>query len=211
MPISRSATARSCSPPTTPSWRWTTPARVIEWNPAAVRTFGWTAWEAAGRDMGDLIVPPSLRDRHRAGLARYLGGGEPVVLDRRVEITAMRRDGTRVPVRADDHPHRPARRPGVRRLPARHHRAPHGRGRAARVARPHRQRGGRGAAPAGARPARRRAAAPRRPRADAAARAPQARARPGVRRASCSTRRSRTWPRHGRAARARARHPSRRC
>ena len=70
---------------------------VIEWNPAAVRTFGWTAWEAAGRDMGELIVPPSLRDRHRAGLARYLGGGEPVVLDRRVEITAMRRDGTEFP------------------------------------------------------------------------------------------------------------------
>jgi PAS domain S-box-containing protein len=70
---------------------------VIEWNPAAERTFGWTPWEAAGRDMGELIVPPALRDRHRAGLARYLGGGEPVVLDRRIEITAMRRDGSEFP------------------------------------------------------------------------------------------------------------------
>ncbi|MDA0185256.1 PAS domain S-box protein [Solirubrobacter phytolaccae] len=70
---------------------------VVEWNPAAERTFGWSAAEAAGREMAELIVPPSLRERHRAGLARYLAGGEPVVLDRRVEITAMRRDGTEFP------------------------------------------------------------------------------------------------------------------
>lgn len=71
--------------------------RVVEWNPAAERTFGWSAAEATGQDMADLIVPPSLRERHRAGLARYLAGGAPVVLDRRVEITAMRRDGTEFP------------------------------------------------------------------------------------------------------------------
>ncbi len=47
--------------------------------------------------MAELIVPPSLRDRHRDGLARYLAGGDPVVLDRRVEITAMRRDGSEFP------------------------------------------------------------------------------------------------------------------
>ena len=70
---------------------------VVEWNPAAQRTFGWSAEEATGRDMGELIVPPALRDRHREGLARYLAGGDPVVLDRRVEITAMRRDGSEFP------------------------------------------------------------------------------------------------------------------
>ena len=70
---------------------------VVEWNPAAQRTFGWSAEEATGRDMGELIVPPALRARHREGLARYLAGGDPVVLDRRVEITAMRRDGSEFP------------------------------------------------------------------------------------------------------------------
>jgi PAS domain S-box-containing protein len=70
---------------------------VVEWNPAAEHTFGWSAEEAAGREMAELIVPPSLRDRHRDGLARYLAGGDPVVLDRRVEITAMRRDGSEFP------------------------------------------------------------------------------------------------------------------
>jgi PAS domain S-box-containing protein len=72
--------------------------RVLEWNPAAERTFGWTAAEALGRDMADLIVPPALRGRHRAGLARYLAGGEPVLLDQRIEITAVRRDGQEIPV-----------------------------------------------------------------------------------------------------------------
>ena len=70
---------------------------VVEWNPAAERTFGWSAEEAEGREMADLIIPPALRERHRAGLARYLAGGEPVVLDRRVEITALRRDGHEFP------------------------------------------------------------------------------------------------------------------
>ena len=49
---------------------------VVEWNPAAEHTFGWSAAEAAGREMAELIVPPSLRARHRDGLARYLAGGD---------------------------------------------------------------------------------------------------------------------------------------
>ena len=48
---------------------------VVEWNPAAERTFGYTAEEALGREMAELIVPPHLRAAHRAGLARYVAGG----------------------------------------------------------------------------------------------------------------------------------------
>jgi PAS domain S-box-containing protein len=71
--------------------------RIVEWNAAAERTFGHSADGAIGHDMADLIVPPALRARHRAGLARYLDGGVPVVLDRRIEITAMRGDGAEFP------------------------------------------------------------------------------------------------------------------
>ncbi|HYI17400.1 MAG TPA: PAS domain S-box protein [Solirubrobacteraceae bacterium] len=71
---------------------------VVAWNPAAERTFGWSAAEATGRDMADLIVPTALRERHRAGLARYVSGGAPVLLDRRIEITAAHRDGHELPV-----------------------------------------------------------------------------------------------------------------
>ncbi len=70
---------------------------VLEWSPAAERTFGWSAGEVVGIEMAELIVPPSLRGRHRNGLARYLAGGDPAVLDRRIEITAVRRDGEEFP------------------------------------------------------------------------------------------------------------------
>jgi PAS domain S-box-containing protein len=72
--------------------------RVLEWSPAAERTFGFSAQEAVGAEMAALIVPPALRARHRDGLARYLAGGTPRVLDRRIEITAVRRDGEEFPV-----------------------------------------------------------------------------------------------------------------
>jgi PAS domain S-box-containing protein len=71
---------------------------VVDFNPAAERTFGYPASEAIGREMAELIVPPELRERHRRGLARYLATEEPVILDRRLEITGMRRDGRTFPV-----------------------------------------------------------------------------------------------------------------
>ncbi|HEX6024995.1 MAG TPA: PAS domain S-box protein [Solirubrobacter sp.] len=71
--------------------------RVVEWNPAAERTFGWTAEEALGQEMAELIVPPALRTRHREGVLRYLATEQPTLLDRRIEITAVRRDGTEFP------------------------------------------------------------------------------------------------------------------
>src|SRR3954470_11663963 len=72
--------------------------RVQQFNPAAERTFGYTAEEAVGRELAELIVPPSLRERHRTGFARYLETGDPRVLGRRIEITGMRKDGSEFPV-----------------------------------------------------------------------------------------------------------------
>ncbi len=72
--------------------------RVLEFNPAAERVFGYRRDEALGREMGDLIVPPELRDAHRAGLERYLATNEPHVLDQRIELEAMCADGRRIPV-----------------------------------------------------------------------------------------------------------------
>jgi PAS domain S-box-containing protein len=72
--------------------------RILEFNPSAVRTFGIGRDAALGRDMADLIVPEELRDAHRAGLRRYLETGEAKLLDRRIEIEAIREDGERFPV-----------------------------------------------------------------------------------------------------------------
>jgi len=48
--------------------------------------------------MGELIVPHELRDAHRDGLARHVGGAEPRILDQRLELTGQRKDGTTLPV-----------------------------------------------------------------------------------------------------------------
>jgi PAS domain S-box-containing protein len=72
--------------------------RVVGWNHAAEAIFGYTASEAEGCEMAELIVPPHLREAHRRGLARFLRTGHGVVLDRRLELTGMRRDGSEFPV-----------------------------------------------------------------------------------------------------------------
>jgi PAS domain S-box-containing protein len=72
--------------------------RVVDFNPAAERTFGYRDGDAVGRPMAELIVPPELRERHRRGLARYVATEEAVLLDRRAEITSIRADGTTIPV-----------------------------------------------------------------------------------------------------------------
>ena len=71
---------------------------VVDFNPAAERTFGYAAADAVGRDMAELIIPPELRKHHRRGLARSLATEDAVVLDHRLEITGLRADGTTFPV-----------------------------------------------------------------------------------------------------------------
>lgn len=71
---------------------------LLEFNPSAERMFGYRLDEVIGRPMAELIIPPSLREQHRIGLARYLAGGPPTMVGRRVECSAMRSDGTEFPV-----------------------------------------------------------------------------------------------------------------
>ncbi|HWM85534.1 MAG TPA: PAS domain S-box protein [Kofleriaceae bacterium] len=70
---------------------------IVEFNPAAERTFGYTRADAIGKLLGDLIVPPSLRERHARGLERYVGGGEGTIIGKRIEVSAMRSDGSEFP------------------------------------------------------------------------------------------------------------------
>jgi PAS domain S-box-containing protein len=71
---------------------------ITEFNPAAVQTFGYSRNEAIGRDMADLIIPEEYREAHREGLARYLRTGQASVLGKRLEMKAMRADGSEFPV-----------------------------------------------------------------------------------------------------------------
>jgi PAS domain S-box-containing protein len=71
---------------------------VRAWNQHAQSIFGWTAQEAIGRNLGDLIVPPSLREAHNRGLRRFNAEGIARVLDKRLELTGLRSDGSEIPV-----------------------------------------------------------------------------------------------------------------
>jgi PAS domain S-box-containing protein len=72
--------------------------KVVDWNPAAEKTFGYTSEEAAHKEMAELIIPLPLRERHRQGLKRYLATGQGPTLGKRLELSAMRADGTELPV-----------------------------------------------------------------------------------------------------------------
>ena len=72
--------------------------KVVEFNPAAERTFGYARGEVVGRELADFIIPPSLRERHHRGMAHYLATGEGPVLGKRLELPALRADGSEFPV-----------------------------------------------------------------------------------------------------------------
>jgi len=73
-------------------------SRVLEFNPAAESTFGISRERAIGAALPQLIIPERYRDAHRRGVAHYLATGEGPVLGRRIEITALRGDGSEFPV-----------------------------------------------------------------------------------------------------------------
>jgi PAS domain S-box-containing protein len=75
---------------------WT--GRVVQWNRAAERIFGRSREDAMGEPLADLIIPPDLRSAHWAGLDRAVNGGKARILDRRIELRALRADGEEFPV-----------------------------------------------------------------------------------------------------------------
>jgi PAS domain S-box-containing protein len=87
-------------------------SRVIGWNPAAERTFGYTREAALGGNLAELIIPPEFRERHHTGMAHYLATGHGPVLGKRIELEAQRADGSRfpieltiIPIELDGRPH----------------------------------------------------------------------------------------------------------
>jgi PAS domain S-box-containing protein len=71
---------------------------IVDWNPAAEKAFAYSYEEAVGKDMAELIIPLRYREHHRQGLDRYLATGNARVLGNRLELSALRADGTEFPV-----------------------------------------------------------------------------------------------------------------
>ena len=72
--------------------------RVTEWNPQAEKTFGFARREAVGTPLTELIIPAASREAHMKGLQRYVSMGQQAILNRRIEINALHKDGHELPV-----------------------------------------------------------------------------------------------------------------
>ena len=71
---------------------------IINWNEQAERQLGWTRNEAIGKKMAQMIIPPVMRDAHLKGMQNFIATGECKMLNRRIETTALRRDGVEFPI-----------------------------------------------------------------------------------------------------------------
>ncbi|MEJ7849199.1 MAG: PAS domain S-box protein [Pyrinomonadaceae bacterium] len=72
--------------------------RIIEFNAAAEKTFGHRREDVLGLDLADVIIPPAFREGHRKGIEHYFKTGEGPALNRRLELSALRADGSEFPV-----------------------------------------------------------------------------------------------------------------
>ncbi len=71
---------------------------ITEWNPQAEKIFGWSRLEAIGRELAGTIIPRRYREAHMTSLERFEAPGENPILNGRIEITAVHRDGHEFPV-----------------------------------------------------------------------------------------------------------------
>ena len=71
---------------------------VIGWNDHAEAAFGWSFAEAEGQRLSEMVIPHIHRAAHETGLKHYLATGEGPVLNKRIEVPALHRNGIEIPV-----------------------------------------------------------------------------------------------------------------
>jgi PAS domain S-box-containing protein len=71
---------------------------ITTWNPQAEGIFGWRSEDVMGKKITDTIIPPQYRSSHLKGVKHFLDTGEGQMLSRRIELTALHRDGHEFPV-----------------------------------------------------------------------------------------------------------------
>ena len=75
-----------------------TAGMITDWNFQAEEIFGWSRQEAVGRLLAATIIPAQHRDAHEQGLRRFLATGVGPMLNTRIEITGVHRDGHEIPI-----------------------------------------------------------------------------------------------------------------
>src|SRR5215216_6899091 len=72
--------------------------RILAWNPVAERMFGWRADEMLGKDLGEVTMPPHIREMYSEGKRRFLEEDDWTMIGRRFESRALTRDGREFPI-----------------------------------------------------------------------------------------------------------------
>jgi PAS domain S-box-containing protein len=71
---------------------------ITGWNSQAASMFGYQEQEISGRLLSDTILPERYRQAHVTGLQRFLSSGHGPILNRRVELSALHKDGREFPI-----------------------------------------------------------------------------------------------------------------
>jgi diguanylate cyclase (GGDEF)-like protein/PAS domain S-box-containing protein len=71
---------------------------VQQWNDQAERLLGWTRAEMLGQSIIDTMLVPSMREARQLGLQRFVETGDSSIINQRVELPVLRRDGAEIPV-----------------------------------------------------------------------------------------------------------------
>ncbi|MEM7345982.1 MAG: PAS domain S-box protein, partial [Chloroflexota bacterium] len=73
-------------------------SEVLAWNQQAEAIFGWSVGEMIGKTLTETIIPLSYREAHEKGMAHFLQTGEGPVLNQRIEIVGLHKDGHEFPI-----------------------------------------------------------------------------------------------------------------
>lgn len=71
--------------------------RIMWWNGAAERMFGYSKQEALGSPL-TLVMPERFRSSHQNGITRLAQGGSPVLIGKTIELVGMTKTGDEFPV-----------------------------------------------------------------------------------------------------------------
>jgi PAS domain S-box-containing protein len=72
--------------------------RIVRWNAQAAATFGWSRDDVIGRQLSETIIPAGFRAAHIEGLRRFHETGDAPIVNRRLELRGLHRDGREFPV-----------------------------------------------------------------------------------------------------------------
>ena len=71
---------------------------VTSWSQQGEATFGWSTDAIVGQRLSEIIIPERYRDAHEQGLRHFLATGEGPMLNQRIEIVALHKEGHEFPV-----------------------------------------------------------------------------------------------------------------